>query len=43
MEEYLKAINKTEAELREELKPTATKQVIRSLTLGKIDPFHRRV
>lgn len=36
MEEYLKAINKTEAELREELKPAATKRVIRSLTLGTI-------
>jgi len=36
LEEYLRHINKTEEELREELRPLATKRVIRSLVLGKI-------
>ncbi len=36
LEEYLKGINKTEAELREELRPLATKRVTRSLVLSKI-------
>ena len=34
--EYLNRINKTEEELREELRPLATKRVSRSLALGKI-------
>ena len=34
--EYLNRINKTEDELREELRPVATKRVSRSLALGKI-------
>jgi len=36
LEEYLRSINKTEEELREELHPLATKRVIRSLVLGRI-------
>ncbi len=36
LEEYLKELNKTEAELREELRSLATKRVTRSLVLGKI-------
>jgi len=36
LEQYLKSINKTEEELREELHPVATKRVARSLVLGKI-------
>ncbi len=36
LEEYLKRINKTEAELREELRLQATKGVTGSLVLGKI-------
>jgi trigger factor len=36
LEEYLGRINKTEAELREELRPLATKRVTRSLVLGKV-------
>ncbi len=36
LEEYLKNINKTEEELREELRPLATKRVTQSLVLGKI-------
>jgi len=36
LEEYLAIINKTEEELREELRPPATKRVIRSLVLDKI-------
>ncbi len=36
LEEYLSRINKTEEELREELRPLATKRVTRSLVLGKI-------
>ncbi len=36
LEEYLRIVNKTEAELREELQPIATKRVTRSLVLGKI-------
>lgn len=36
LEEYLGSINKTEAELRQELHPLATKRVTHSLTLGKI-------
>jgi len=36
LEEYLGSINKTEEELREELRPLATKGVTRSLVLGKV-------
>ena len=36
LEEYLKSVNKTEEELREELHPLATKGITRSLVLGKI-------
>lgn len=36
LEEYLKSINKTEAELHEELHPVATKRVTQSLVLGKV-------
>lgn len=36
LEEYLKNINKTEKELRDELKPLATKRVNRALVLGKV-------
>ena len=36
MEEYLSQIGKTGEELREELRPAATKRVIRSLVLGRI-------
>ena len=36
LEEYLKSINKTEEELREELRPLAAKRVTQSLVLGKI-------
>jgi len=36
LEEYLSRINKTEEELREELRPLATKRVTWSLVLGKI-------
>jgi trigger factor len=36
LEEYLRQINKTGEELREELRPLATKRVTRSLVLGKI-------
>jgi trigger factor len=36
LEAYLRSINKTEAELREELRPLATKRVTQSLALGKI-------
>ena len=36
LEEYLKSINKTEEQLREELRPLATKRVTRSLALGKV-------
>jgi len=36
LEAYLKRINKTEAELREELKPLAEKRVTHSLVLGKV-------
>ena len=36
LEDYLSNINKTEEELREELRPLATKRVTRSLVLGKI-------
>jgi len=36
LEEYLRSINKTEEELREELRPVATKRVTWSLVLGKI-------
>jgi len=36
LEEYLKSINKTEAELHEELHPMATKRVMQSLVLGKV-------
>jgi trigger factor len=37
MEEYLSRIGKKEEDLREELRPAATKRVIRSLVLGKIN------
>jgi trigger factor len=36
LEEYLSSINKTEAELREELKPTASQKITSSLVLGKV-------
>lgn len=36
LEEYLRSINKTSEELREELRPLATKRVSQSLVLGKI-------
>ena len=36
VEEYLKSVNKTEEELREELRPLATKRITRSLVLGKV-------
>ena len=36
LEEYLSRINKTEEELREELRPLATKRVTHSLLLGRI-------
>jgi len=36
LEEYLKNINKTGEQLREELHPLATKRVTRSLVLGKV-------
>ena len=36
LEEYLRQINKTGEELREELRPLATKRVTHSLVLGKI-------
>jgi len=36
LEEYLSRINKTEEELREELRPVAAKRVTRSLVLGKV-------
>ena len=36
MENYLRMINKTEPELREELQPIAAKRVAQSLVLGKI-------
>ena len=36
MEDYLKSLNKTEEELREELRPVATKRVVQSLALGKL-------
>lgn len=36
LEKYLRSINKTEEELREELRPLATKRVTRSLVLGKV-------
>jgi len=36
LEAYLQRIKKTEAELREELKPLAEKRVTRSLVLGKV-------
>ena len=35
-EDYLKNMNKTEEDLREEIRPSATKMVTRSLMLGKI-------
>jgi trigger factor len=37
MEEYLSRIGKSAEELREELRPAATKRVIRSLVLGQIN------
>jgi trigger factor len=36
LEEYLRSINKTEAELREELRPVATRNVTSSLVIGKV-------
>jgi len=36
LEEYLRSINKTSEELREELRPLATKSVTQSIVLGKI-------
>jgi len=36
LEDYLSSINKTEKELRDELRPLATKRVISSLVLGKV-------
>lgn len=36
LEEYLKSIDKTEAQLHEELRPVATKRVTQSLVLGKV-------
>ena len=36
LEEYLNSINKTEAELREELKPQANERITDSLVLGKV-------
>ena len=36
LEEYLKSLNKTEEELREELRPVATRNVTASLVLGKV-------
>ncbi|MFQ6121939.1 MAG: trigger factor [Dehalococcoidales bacterium] len=36
LEDYLKSINKTGEQLREELHPLATKRVTRSLVLGKV-------
>ncbi|MEE8599330.1 MAG: hypothetical protein V3S69_07490, partial [Dehalococcoidales bacterium] len=36
LEEYLRGINKTEEELREELRPLATRRVTRSLVLGRV-------
>jgi len=36
MEEYLASVNKTEAEVRDELRPAATKRVTRSLVLNQI-------
>ncbi len=36
LEEYLKSINKTEEEIREELRPLATTRVTRSLVLGRV-------
>ncbi|GAH28827.1 unnamed protein product [marine sediment metagenome] len=36
LEEYLKSINKSEEQLREELHPLATKRVTRSLVLGRV-------
>lgn len=36
LEEYLSRMNKTEEELREELRPVAAKRVTRSLVLGKV-------
>lgn len=36
LEDYLRSLNKTEKELREELRPLATKRVIQSFALGKL-------
>jgi len=36
IEEYLRSINKTGEELREEIRPVATKRVTHSLVLGKV-------
>lgn len=36
LETYLKNLNKTEEQMREELRPEAAKQVIQSLVLGKV-------
>ena len=36
LEDYLKSVNQTEEELRDELKPLATKRITRSLVLGEV-------
>lgn len=36
LDEYLKTVNKTEEELREELRPVATRNVASSLVIGKV-------
>ena len=36
LEDYLRSVKKTEKELREELRPLATKRVTRSLVLGRV-------
>ena len=36
LEDYLKGINKTEGELRDDLRPIATKRVTSALVLGKL-------
>ena len=36
MEQYLKAMNKTDEEVREEIRPIAEKRVTRGLVLGKV-------
>lgn len=36
LEEYLKNVNKTEEQLHEDLRPIATRRIVRSLVLGKV-------